>query len=81
MSIVGNKTSINLVNDIGPGTKIELLEYRAIGQQEENVLICSKTFETADSCPNSPMKEKLTSGEFEDDTGDEDKDRYEIARY
>lgn len=73
LSISGTPSSIKLLNDIGPQSKIELFENINSGDTEKNVLICSKTYEKQDSCPNSPAKHIFTS-DFNDDTN-EDKDR------
>lgn len=69
LSIVGNKRCINLVNDIGPQSKIELYENRGTEEKENNVLVCFKTFENQDSYPSSPVKN------YFNEESNEDKDR------
>lgn len=48
-----NKKQINLINDIGPQTKIELFEV-VNENPEEHRRISFKKFENDDSLPNSP---------------------------
>lgn len=65
LSIINNSpiTVINLINDIGPKTKVELYEKKTKevvdsngGNNDDSVLLCSKTYENQDSCGNSPTK-------------------------
>lgn len=74
LSIIGNTKSINLINDIGPQTKVELYENRGKEGNDESMLMCSKTYENQDSCPNSPTKSIYYSTDLNDDNIDE-KDR------
>ncbi|RZC35875.1 vacuolar protein sorting-associated protein 13A-like, partial [Asbolus verrucosus] len=73
LSVVTNKKSINLVNDIGPHSKVELYEKKSEENDEEDVLICVKTFENQDSVPNSPTKSIYYIADFSEEAN-EDKD-------
>ncbi|KAK9875024.1 hypothetical protein WA026_005834 [Henosepilachna vigintioctopunctata] len=72
LSIMSSKNSINLTNDIGPDTKIELYEKSMTNNLQDNeILLCTKTFENLDSAPNSPVKNNC--GQFiNDDNNDKD---------
>lgn len=54
--VLANKDLINILNDIGPETKVELYEKQSFNSSEEDILICTKTFENQDSPPTSPNK-------------------------
>nr|XP_022904021.1 vacuolar protein sorting-associated protein 13C-like [Onthophagus taurus] len=71
LSITYDK-SINIVNDIGPLTKVELFENKGTKSVENSTLVCSKTYEMQDSCPNSPTKSVYLSTDFLDDLDDRD---------
>jgi hypothetical protein len=72
---VTNKKSINVVNDVGPQSKVELYEKKGDNNEAEDTLICVKTFENQDSAPNSPSKGMYYMVDFSEDIN-EDKDRY-----
>lgn len=69
-----SRTSINVVNDIGPQSKVELFENTDYEDEDRKILICSKTYENEDSCPNSPIKSTFVVPGFSEDTND-DRDR------
>lgn len=69
-----SRSSINLINDIGPHSKVELYETADTEDEEMKVLVCSKTYENQDSCPSSPIKNAFGVPGFSEDTND-DKDR------
>jgi hypothetical protein len=73
--VVTNKKSINVVNDVGPQSKVELYEKKGDNNEAEDTLICVKTFENQDSAPNSPSKGMYYMVDFSEDIN-EDKDRY-----
>ncbi|XP_045467694.1 vacuolar protein sorting-associated protein 13C-like [Harmonia axyridis] len=61
LSIINDRSAINLVNDIGPKSRVELYEKcSSDGKEEEDILICVKTFENLDSVPNSPLKNNFS---------------------
>ncbi|KAK9700319.1 hypothetical protein QE152_g31313 [Popillia japonica] len=76
LSIAYNKKSINLINDIGPHTKVELFENRGSKSIENSFLMCSKTYEPLDSCPNSPSKSNYLITDFINDDFTDDRDSY-----
>ncbi|XP_044757951.1 vacuolar protein sorting-associated protein 13A-like [Coccinella septempunctata] len=62
LSIANDRNAIHLVNDIGPKSRIELYEKRTFDDKEdEDFLICAKTFENIDSAPNSPVKSNFSA--------------------
>ncbi|EEZ98160.2 hypothetical protein TcasGA2_TC000586 [Tribolium castaneum] len=73
LSVITNKKTINLTNDIGPQSKVELYEKKSVESYEEDALICVKTFENQDSVPNSPSKSVYYVSDFSEDVN-EDKD-------
>lgn len=79
LSIGSNKKSVNLVNDIGPQTKVELFENKGTESNENNVLVCLKTYENQDSAPNSPSKSYLNT-DLADDNDDKDSCTDETAK-
>lgn len=74
LSVGCSHNSINLVNDIGPQSKTELFETLDFSENGKKILICSKTYENQDSCPNSPCKQMFMTSGFSEDTN-EDRDR------
>ncbi|KAB0792527.1 hypothetical protein PPYR_14486 [Photinus pyralis] len=56
LSIMPITKSINLLNDIGPKTVVELYESKGTELLQEKVLVHSKAYENEESCPNSPTK-------------------------
>ncbi|KAK5650330.1 hypothetical protein RI129_001359 [Pyrocoelia pectoralis] len=68
LSILPITKSINLLNDIGPKTIVELYESKGSELLEDNVLVHAKTYENEDSCPNSPTK---IVQDFIEDTNDD----------
>lgn len=74
LSVITNKKTINLTNDIGPQSKVELYEKKSVESYEDDALICVKTFENQDSVPNSPSKSIYYVSDFSEDVN-EDKDR------
>lgn len=74
LSIMTNTKSINLINDIGPKTTVELYENKGNEDLESIVLIHSKTYENEDSCPNSPSRMIYMIPEFSEEAN-EDRDR------
>lgn len=70
LSLASNKKSVNIINDIGPQTKVELFERRNEEETEQKVLIGSRTYENQDSCPNSPSRYYF-SNDFNDDLPDD----------
>lgn len=71
LSIVANKKSINLINDIGPHTKVEIYENKTTESTDEAaILVCSKTYENQESCPNSPTKSVYYSSDYNEDEKD-----------
>lgn len=73
ISVRSNKKSINLVNDIGPQTKIELYE-KHNDNSEESRLIGTKKFENEESAPNSPNRSNYFTADYSESSYD-DKDR------
>lgn len=69
LSVVDNRKTIKLINDIGPHSIIEL--YENCGDAEQKNLICSKTYENQDSNPNSPSKQVYSLSGFSDDTNED----------
>lgn len=69
LSIAGSRKTIKLINDIGPHSKMEL--YENCGDAEQKTLLCSKTFENQDSCPNSPSKQIYSLGGLSDDMNED----------
>ncbi|XP_025830546.1 vacuolar protein sorting-associated protein 13C [Agrilus planipennis] len=67
LSMIHNKSSINIVNEIGPNTKIELLRRNSKDNSEEYVLLDSKTYESQDSYPSSPTRENCDISTKESD--------------
>lgn len=69
----GNSAVINLTNDIGPKTVAELYEKKSCHEgnsNEEEILLCSKTYENQDSLPNSPVRNvyyEYNSNDINDD--------------
>lgn len=90
LSIINsNLPAVNLTNDIGPKTKVELYEKKSKecsetsqnnnnsnngSNADESVLLCSKTYENQDSCTNSPTKSVYYSYDY-NGTDVDDKDR------
>ena len=74
LSVVTNKKSINLINDIGPQSKVELYEKKNDENGEDDTLVYVKPFENQDSAPSSPNKSVYYSVDFNEDIN-EDKDR------
>lgn len=70
-----NKKQISLTNDIGPQTRIELLEVQNANPLEQK-RICLKKYENDDSLPNSPTKCTFSLSGYLDNNFD-DKDRYD----
>lgn len=70
LSIVGNRKTVKVVNDIGPHSKVELFE-NCDGDAERKVLICSKTYENQDSPPSSPSKLVYSLGGYSDDVNED----------
>ncbi|XP_063908904.1 intermembrane lipid transfer protein VPS13C-like isoform X2 [Zophobas morio] len=73
LSVVTNKKSINLINDIGPQSKVELYEKKNDENGEDDTLVYVKPFENQDSAPSSPNKSVYYSVDFNEDIN-EDKD-------
>lgn len=70
LSIVTNKKSINLINDIGPHTKVAIYENKNTESIDDAILVCSKTYENQESCPNSPTKSVYYSSDYNEDEKD-----------
>ncbi|GJQ74448.1 hypothetical protein Trydic_g21318 [Trypoxylus dichotomus] len=75
LSISYSRRAISLINDIGPNTKVELFENRGSKAIENSHLMCSKTYEPLDSCPNSPSRNPYLITDYMDDYMD-DRDSY-----
>lgn len=58
LSVNSHRSVINLTNDIGPKSKIELYEKQLdnVDNVEGNILLHVKTYENQESLPNSPTK-------------------------
>lgn len=94
LSIINSNLPImNLTNDIGPKTRVELYEKKnkestdtsqnannngnGGNNADESILLCSKTYENQDSGTNSPTKSVYYSYHY--NGGDvDDKDRYKL---
>ncbi|XP_017782614.1 PREDICTED: vacuolar protein sorting-associated protein 13A-like [Nicrophorus vespilloides] len=72
LSIANSSKAINLINDIGPQSKVELFENKGNENDADSVLVVSKTYEKEDSCPNSPSRGCYLIGDFNDDLDDRD---------
>lgn len=72
LSVLDNRKSITLTNDIAPQTKIELYE-KTSNDADGNYLISVKTYEKEESVPNSPTKTGYFVPSFIDNMND-DKD-------
>lgn len=73
LSITTNRNAINLINDVGPKSVVELYENKSGDDSNNAILIHSKTFENEDSCPNSPSKIIYMNSEYDEANDDVDR--------